>query len=209
MKNIEDSFGFYGILTNPVKGYDYLTNILVDYEVAMIQLRMKVGTEYERLKVADSMRKIAEGSNSLLIINDYPQIALDCDADGVHVGQGDMSVEEVRALVGEEMIVGLSTHNPNETTLSRDEAVNYVGVGPVYATPTKNIPDPTLGLETMAEMISIANRPAVTLGGIDFERLPKVLEAGARNFSMVRPLCISENPEVELKMILDIQKRYI
>jgi len=115
----------------------------------------------------------------------------------------------VRKLVGDDMIVGISTHNPKETELSRDLSVNYVGVGPVYATPTKNIPDPVLGLDTMKEMVDIAHVPAVTLGGIDFERLQLVLAKGARNFAMVRPICDSENPIFELKKILAIQKRYL
>ncbi len=209
MKKIEDNFGFYGILTNPVRGYDYVTKLLVDNEIRIIQLRMKDGTDFDKLKVAELMRKITEGSNTLFIMNDHPQIAVDSNADGVHVGQSDMPVDEVRKLVGDEMIVGISTHNPTETERSRDLAVNYVGVGPVYATPTKNIPDPVLGLDTMKEMIDIAAVPAVTLGGIDFERLQLVLAKGARNFAMVRPICDSENPIFELKKILSIQKRYM
>ncbi len=209
MKKIDDNFGLYGILTNPVRGYDYLTKLLVDYEIRFIQLRMKNGTDYDKLKVAEVMKKITEGSNSYFIMNDSAQIALDSEADGVHVGQGDMSVSEVRKLVGEDMIVGLSTHNPTETKNSLSESVNYVGVGPVYTTPTKDIPDPVLGLDTMKEMIDISSVPAVTLGGIDFDRLPLVLEGGSRNFSMVRPLCISETPEIELKKILAIQNRYL
>ncbi len=209
MIEINDNFGLYGILTNPQRGYEYLTKLLVDYEIRFIQLRMKSGSDYEKLKTADIMRKITEGSNSLFIVNDSPRIALDSEADGIHVGQGDMAVDDVRKIVGDEMIVGLSTHNRDETSASLDLKVNYVGVGPVYATSTKDIPDPVLGLQTMKEMIDISTVPAVTLGGIDFDRLPLVLEAGARNFSMVSPLCASEDPAVELKKILDIQKRYI
>lgn len=209
MITVPDNFGLYGILTNPVRGYDYLTKLLVDNEIRFIQLRMKSGTDFEKLKVAEAMRKITEGTNSWFIMNDSVQIALDSNADGIHVGQGDMPVADVRKLVGDEMIVGLSTHNPTETKKSNDVAVNYVGVGPVYATPTKDIPDPVLGLETMKEMVDLAKVPAVTLGGIDFERLELILEAGARNYSMVRPLCVSETPELELKRILEIQKRFM
>ncbi len=121
MKIIDDNFGLYGILTNPVRGYDYLTKLLVDNEIRFIQLRMKNGSEYEKLKVAESMKKITEGSNTYLIINDSAQIALDSDADGVHVGQGDMSVSEVRKMVGEEMIIGLSTHNPTVQAIKHRE----------------------------------------------------------------------------------------
>ena len=209
MITIDDNFGFYGILTAPLKGYEYLTKLLVDSEVKFIQLREKNKSEYEILKIAELMRKITEGSNSSLIINDYPQVAIDCEADGIHVGQNDMTVAEVRRLVGNDMIVGLSTHNPTETENSNNEKVHYVGVGPVFPTPTKKIPDPVLGIETMAEMVNIANVPAVTLGGIGIDDIETILKGGARNFSMVRPLCSTENPQESLKKILDIYKSFI
>ena len=135
-------------------------------------------------------------------MNDDPTIAVEAEADGVHVGQGDMPPTEVRARVPELRIVGLSTHNLGQVEASRTEPINYIGVGPVYATPTKDIPDPTLGLDTMARMIAAAAHPAVAIGGIDAERLPAVLKAGARNFAVVRAVCGSSDPYAAITALM-------
>lgn len=203
-----DNFGLYGIMTNPERGYEYLAEVLVEYEVAVLQLRDKKMSSFELLKMAEKVRKITEGSNTLFIMNDHVDIALDSAADGVHVGQDDLPPEEVRSRVGENMIVGLSTHNPTQTKEALSTHVDYVGVGPVYTTPTKDIPDPVLGLDTMKEMVDIATVPAVCLGGISLERLPEVLNAGARNFSLVRPLCATATPQKVLQEIRDIYKEF-
>lgn len=209
MITIDDNFGFYSVLTRPLKGYDYLTKLLVDYEIPFIQLRHKSDDQFEVLKIAEAMRKITEKSNSRLIINDSVQITLDSDADGVHLGQDDMGILEARELVGDDIIIGLSTHNPDETKESVTLPVNYIGVGPVYKTPTKDIPDPVLGLETMKEMVSITNVPAICIGGISIDKIETVLRNGGRNFSLVRPLCSTEDPEKELQKIIAIQSPFI
>ena len=101
-------------------------------------------------------------------------------------------------------IVGLSTHNPGQVRASRGQPIDYIGVGPVYATPTKDIPDPTLGLKTMGEMIAAAAHPAVAIGGIDVERLPDVLSGGARNFAVVRAVCQSPDPYSAIRRLQQI-----
>lgn len=209
MIKIDDNFGFYAVLTAPKRGYDYLTNLLVEYEVPFVQLREKNAKAFDILKIAEMMRKITEKSSTKLIINDDVQIALDASADGVHLGQDDMDVSQARALVGDDMLIGLSTHNPDETKASTGLPINYIGVGPVYATPTKVIPDPVLGLETMAEMVSIATVPAVCIGGISLDRIGTVLQNGGRNFSLVRPLCDTDNPEKELQKIIAVQNEFM
>lgn len=209
MNRIDDAFGFYAILTDPQRGYDYLTNLLVEYEIPFVQLREKHLPDFEILKIAELMRKITEKSNTKLIINDSVQIMLDSDADGVHLGQGDMPIAEARDICGDERIIGWSTHNPDETKASTELPIDYIGIGPVYKTPTKDIPDPVLGLETMKEMVSIATVPAVCIGGISVDRIETVLGGGARNFSLVRPLCATDNPEKALKEILEIQAPFI
>jgi thiamine-phosphate pyrophosphorylase len=140
------------------------------------------------------MRRITAGTETLFIVNDDPDIACESEADGVHVGQDDMDPEEIRRRFPDLKIVGLSTHSPAQACASNAKPVDYIGVGPVYSTPTKDIPDPVLGLDTMAEMIRIAHRPAVAIGGIDAARLGNVLAAGARNFAVVRAICKSPDP---------------
>jgi thiamine-phosphate pyrophosphorylase len=155
---------------------------------------------------AKEMRRITRGTKTLFIVNDDPSIAAEAEADGVHVGQDDLSPAETRRRYPELKIVGLSTHSPAQATASLSQPIDYIGVGPVYATPTKDIPDPTLGLDAMSEMIRIPSRPAVAIGGIDDERLPDVIAAGARNFAVVRAVCKSRDPYGAIRRLQEIMQ---
>lgn len=187
-------FGLYLVMTDPAVGYAKCAEAAARAGVKMVQLRMKHARREDVLREAREVRLALQGSQTCFIINDDPSIAAEAGADGVHVGQDDMPPAEVRARFPELRIVGLSTHNPAQTAASRSEPIDYIGVGPVYATPTKDIPDPTLGLETMAGMVSAAAHPAVAIGGIDAERLKAVVAAGARNYAVVRAVCRSADP---------------
>ena len=143
-------FGLYLVVTDPVAGYAKCAEAAVRAGVRFVQLRMKHASRDEVLREAREMRRITAGTDTLFIVNDDPSIAAESGADGVHVGQGDMPPAEVRARYPDLRIVGLSTHNPDQVRASNSQPVDYIGVGPVYATPTKEIPDPTLGLDTMA-----------------------------------------------------------
>jgi thiamine-phosphate pyrophosphorylase len=205
---IPDTFGLYVILTNPVRGYEYCADVCVEFAVPFVQLRIKETSEYQVLRIAEKLRYITHHSATRLIINDYPDVARDCSADGVHVGQDDMPFEEVKEIVGPEMLIGLSTHNPEQTEEACKKRPDYIGIGPVYATPTKKIPDPVLGIDGMKEMLAKATVPAVCIGGITLERLPEVLKAGARNFCMVRPVCESREPGKVIKKIIETYLLY-
>jgi thiamine-phosphate pyrophosphorylase len=201
-------FGFYLVMTNPVVGYARCAEAAVKAGVRIIQLRMKHAERADILREAHEVRRVTRGTETLFIVNDDPAIAAEVEADGVHVGQDDMPVAEVRQKFPSLKIVGLSTHNPAQARAAAGtEALHtggprscaaaipdYIGVGPVYATPTKDIPDPTLGLATMGEMIASVPFPAVAIGGIDAVRLPDVIAAGARNFAVVRAVCQSTDP---------------
>jgi thiamine-phosphate pyrophosphorylase len=208
-RRVPDSFGFYAILTDPVRGYEYLTRLLVDHRVAFIQLRMKGKDPREVYATAELMRRLTAGSASRFIVNDYPHIAAAVGADGVHVGRSDMPYEQVRPILGEEAIVGLSTHSPDQTADACRNKPDYIGIGPVWATTTKDIPDPPLGLEGMKRMLSLATVPAVVLGSITAETLVPVLQAGARNFSLVRPLNRVSEPEKVLVEILRVYDEWM
>ncbi len=189
-----DGFGLYLVMTNPVVGYARCAEAAVRAGVKIVQLRMKHVPRADIVRVAHDVRSVTAGTDTLFIVNDDPSIAEEVGADGVHVGQGDMSPAEVRSRHPGLGIVGLSTHNPAQVAVSRTEPVDYIGVGPVYATPTKDIPDPTLGLDVMSAMIAAAAHPAVAIGGIDAAHLPDVIAAGARNFAVVRAVCGSADP---------------
>ena len=192
-------FGFYLVITNPVVGYAKCAEAAVRAGVKIIQLRMKHAAREEILREAREMRRVTAGTETLFIVNDDPSIAAEAEADGVHVGQDDLPPADVRARFPGLRIVGLSTHNPAQVAASRAQPIDYIGVGPVYATPTKDIPDPTLGLETMRAMIAAAAHPAVAIGGIDATRLADVLAAGARNWAVVRAVCQSPDPYAAIR----------
>ena len=173
-------FGFYLVMTNPKVGYAACAQAAVDGGVRIIQLRMKDAPRDEIVSVGRIVRDITRGTETLFIVNDDPSIAAEVGADGVHVGQGDMPVPEVRRLYPSLRIVGLSTHSPEQALASLDVKPDYIGVGPVWATPTKKIPDPVLGIETAMRMVRSVPYPAVAIGGIDASRLPGLLQAGAR-----------------------------
>lgn len=199
---IPPSFGFYSILTNPVRGYEYCTKLLVQCGIAFVQLRMKDAPRKDVLEIARMMRAITRGTETRLIINDDPQIARESGADGVHLGQDDIPFGEARKIVGENAIIGLSTHSLQQMRDACALRPAYVGVGPVFATPTKKNPDPVIGLDGMRQMIAQATVPAVAIGGITLENLAAVLQAGAINFCMVREVAQSQDPEKVLKEVV-------
>lgn len=197
-------FGFYLVITNPVVGYAKCAEAAVRAGVKIVQLRMKHASREDVLREGRELRRVTAGTGTLFIVNDDPSIASEVGADGVHVGQGDMAPAEVRSRYPELKVVGLSTHNMDQVRASIAQPIDYIGVGPVYATPTKDIPDPTLGLDTMSRMIAAAAHPAVAIGGIDASRLPDVIAAGARNYAVVRAVCQSEDPySAILKLVVD------
>jgi len=185
--NINNQFGFYAVLTDPLVGYEEMTRILVDHRIAFVQLRMKDATQDTIKRIAEKMRSITLGSSTGFIINDCPEIADEICADGVHIGQDDYPIEDVRAMIKPGMIVGLSTHSPSQTIDACLRNPDYIGVGPVYTTPTKK---------------------AVAIGGIDFSNLRDVLSAGAKNFCMVRQLTKSEKPSQVLSEMKKIYNEY-
>ncbi len=160
--------------------------------VDVVQLRDKRLSGEELVGAARVARELCARAGALLIVNDDPAVALAVGADGVHVGQDDMPVARVRELVGPEVVVGLSTHTPAEVT--RADAVDYIGVGPVYATPTKP-GRPATGLELVRHAAAHATRPWFAIGGIDATNAAAVLAAGARRVAVVRAIADAADPE--------------
>ncbi|MFO8074080.1 MAG: thiamine phosphate synthase [Polyangia bacterium] len=184
--------GLYGILTDPLVGYPRLAEIMVERGVRVIQLRIKNAPAAEVLREARRLREIVP-ADRVFVVNDDARIARDCGADGVHLGQQDAPLSEARKLLGDEAVIGLSTHTPEQTRSACALEPSYVGVGPVFPTPTKENPDPAIGLDGMHEMISVADVPAVVLGGIDHSNVDEVLAAGARNIAAVR--CVNRTAD--------------
>ncbi|MDD3051468.1 MAG: thiamine phosphate synthase, partial [Candidatus Cloacimonetes bacterium] len=143
-----------------------------------------------------------------LIINDRIDIAMAVDADGVHLGQDDISPEIARQLLGKNKIIGYSTHNIKQLEIANALDLDYVGIGPVFKTPTKKIPDPELTLELMRKMISYSHHPYFVIGGIDQNNLQDVVQNGAENFCVVRAVNLSPKPEAVIAELQNIHKKY-
>jgi thiamine-phosphate pyrophosphorylase len=161
--------------------------------VDIVQLRDKHAGDAELARTARAAGELCRRLGALLIVNDRPQVAVQAQADGVHVGQHDTPVAEVRALVGPDALVGLSTHAPAEIDAVDAALVDYIGVGPVHATPTKP-GRPAVGLALVAYAADHASVPYFAIGGIDSGNVAAVLAAGARRIAVVRAIAAAEDP---------------
>ena len=161
--------------------------------VEIFQLREKELPDDELAAVANASRALCERLGTLFIVNDRPSVAVEVGADGVHVGQQDMAVETVREIVGEKMLVGLSTHTPEEIDAVDPALVDYIGVGPVHATPTKE-GRPAVGTELVRYAAVHSPVPFFAIGGIDARNIGEVLEAGADRVCVLRAVAAAEDP---------------
>jgi thiamine-phosphate pyrophosphorylase len=161
--------------------------------VDVFQLREKELSEDHLLPLACEAVEICRRHGALSIVNDWPQVALSAQADGIHVGQDDMAPAQVREIVGPQMLIGLSTHAPSEIDAAGEQPVDYIGVGPVHATPTK-LGRPAVGVELVRYATANLSLPFFAIGGIDPENLGDVLTAGARRVCVLRAIADAEDP---------------
>ncbi|MFB3777742.1 MAG: thiamine phosphate synthase [Bryobacteraceae bacterium] len=206
---MSEIFGLYLVLTDPVTSYEACAAAAVETGVRYVQLRMKKKPRQEVLEVARRLRSVTAGSGTLFIVNDSVEIAAETDADGVHLGQDDMSLSEARRLwPSPGKVFGFSTHNEEQELRARGLAPDYIGVGPVFPTPTKEKPDPTLGLERMGRIVRGSPLTTVPIGGIDKDNLPQVLAQGAMNFCVLRAVNLSSDPKAAILALQEIWRRY-
>lgn len=202
-----DNFGLYVILTRPAIGHVAAAEIAVTCGVRMLQLREKDLPDGELLRIAREVRDVTRGTETRFIVNDRPDIAVLCDADGVHVGQGDLPVAEVRRIVGNGKIVGLSTHSIVQATEAQSvPGVDYIGFGPVYPTTTKAVPDPVVGPALLTEVVAFSRLPVVAIGGIFPENIATVIAAGAKNLCLVRWFMEPPDPAEVERRIVSVQR---
>jgi thiamine-phosphate pyrophosphorylase len=164
--------------------------------VDIVQLREKSLTDRELLRRAGVAREAAHAAGALFVLNDRPDLALACAADGVHVGQDDVPPAVARAILGPDALIGLSTHAPAELGTARREPVDYVSVGPVVATPTKP-GRPGTGLDYVRTAVIVLGEeglPFFVTGGASPDSLPELMAAGASRFVVVRALTESPDP---------------
>ena len=161
----------------------------------VVQLREKHLSPREFYAEAEEALRIARVCGVKLIINDRADMALALGADGVHVGQDDMPPEAARALLGEGAVVGFSTHGVEQAIAAARLPVDYIAVGPIFATASKENPDPAVGLEGLRRVREAVGRfPLVAIGGVTRENSPSVLAAGADSVAVISALLSPEDP---------------
>lgn len=170
-----------------------------------IQWRDKNSSDREFLEAALRLRILTRRHSIFFVVNDRVAVALLAKADGVHVGHEDLSVAEVRSLAGSSLCIGRSTHSLSEALEAQEQGADYIGVGPIFPTPTK--PDyPAVGLQLIREVKPRLKIPWVAIGGIDLENLPLVLSAGATRVAVVRAVAGASDPEAAARSLKDALK---
>jgi len=167
---------------------------LIEGGAKFIQLRDKYASPNDFYESAKEALEIARKGNVKIIINDRVDIALVLKADGVHLGQDDLPPEHARRILGEKAVIGFSTHNLEQVIEALKLPINYLAIGPVFNTQTKENPDPVIGLEGIRRASDIAGDfPLVAIGGITSENFQAVLDAGADSVAVISDLL--SNPD--------------
>jgi thiamine-phosphate pyrophosphorylase len=164
----------------------YLVRVVCELEGAGVTLLQYRNKQNEDHILHDAkVMKIGATSALKLIMNDHPELAMSAGFDGVHVGQMDVSPAEARAIVGPEGIVGISTHNRAQLEAADTMPVDYIAIGPVFATASKLNPDPVVALEGVRQARALTSKPLVAIGGITMENARSVLDAGANSVAVI------------------------
>jgi len=171
-----------------------LTQQVLDAGVTVLQLRAPQWKKRDWLRLSQQILPMSREANVPFLINDHLDIALACDADGVHLGQGDLPLAIARQLLGPEKILGLSishaAHLHNDDCLLAD----YFGVGPVFPTGTKQDADPAIGLDSLRDWMTKIDKPVVAIGGIDTRNTGDIFQAGADGIAVVSAICAAREP---------------
>lgn len=179
--------GIYGITgDNFAKGKTNLECVkaMIKGGIKIIQYRAKDKTTKEKIKEAREIREFCKKNNVIFIVNDNIDIAILVDADGVHIGQDDMSVDDARVLLGEEKIIGLSTHCKEQALEAyKNRNVDYIGVGPIFPTTTKDTKP--VGIEYLEFVVNNLDIPFVAIGGIKAHNIDDIISKGAQRICLV------------------------
>jgi thiamine-phosphate pyrophosphorylase len=196
----------YIILDSPFasKPLEPLLEIFSKAGVGWVQLREKKASSRAFFETAQSLVSLCRQYRLTSIINDRVDIALLTDADGVHVGQNDLPVEEARRLLGRNKVVGVSTHNLKQALEAQRSTADYVAIGPVYPTTSKQNPDPIVPREELRAIRSQVTKPLVAIGGITVENAAALYELGINSLAVIRDILLSDNLKSRIQQYLDL-----
>ncbi|MBE1160746.1 thiamine phosphate synthase [Dyella acidiphila] len=162
----------------------------------MVQLRHKLASTDERIALGRALMESLRDTPAVVIMNDDVTAAIESGVDGLHIGQGDISPSLARARIGAEMILGLSVNTEGAARLVDPAVIDYVGVGPVFATPTKPDHEKPLGFDGLAKVIAASPVPAVAIGGLKHEHVQRVFAADADGMAVVSAICGTPDPRL-------------
>lgn len=175
--------------------------------VSCVQLREKNLDTREFVAMAKRLRTLLAPLYIPLIINDRIDVALACEADGVHLGQSDMHIGDARQLVGEKMVIGISAESVEDAVCAEKEGADYIGISPVFSTQTKKDIARPLGLDGVRKIRSLVNIPLVGIGGINHENCRAVIDHGADGIAVVSAIVAAENPAQAAQQMADQLKK--
>lgn len=189
------------LVTSPCENLLEAVEAALKGGLTLVQYRNKAEHDIVRLEEAKKIQKLCRSYGALFIVNDRIDLALAINADGVHLGQQDVPIAVARQLLGPQRLIGLSTTNPEEMQKALAQDVNYIGVGPVYQTPTKQ-DKPAAGLEYVKHAAKNCSIPWFAIGGIDTNNINDVIDAGASRIAVVRSLMQAEQPTLVTQYFL-------
>jgi len=208
MKKLRKNIGLYfiidGMYTNEFEKY---TQIAIRNEVSIIQYRDKDADLQSMIGNAKKMQRLTAKSPTCFIVNDIPDVALDANADGIHVGQSDENYLKVRKRMPDK-IIGVSAMTLEESIDAENLGADYLGVGPIFATQTKLDTPPPIGLENLKEIINKTTIPIVAIGGINTQNLKEILDTGVHGVAIISAILTAPDPENEIRKIQEIIKKY-
>lgn len=173
---------------------------------SFVQIREKDMSPEQLTRLSQKVLRLTKKAGVPLVINDDVEVALAVDADGVHVGQSDMSAREVRQLIGEHRILGVSAYTVAQAKKAEADGADYIGIGPVFLTKTKRDADAPMGLETLEEITNSVSIPTVAIGGITPINATSVMQAGVDGLAVISAIIGQGDPEAASRCLLRMVK---
>jgi thiamine-phosphate pyrophosphorylase len=188
-----------GLIRGPVQE---IAGQLIGVGVRMLQYRAKNASAREMLETATSLAEIARTRGADFFVNDRPDVAYLAGANGVHVGQDDLSVEQARAVMGQGRWVGVSTHNLQQFEEAAASSADYIAIGPIFETATKMNPDPVVGTELIRRVRPLTTKSIVAIGGIRLNKAADMIEAGADSVAVISDILGATDPAEQARQVI-------
>lgn len=201
MKNFNFNNKLYVITESSItkgRSNEFVVKEAIKGGAEIIQLREKEWSKEKIKEEAIKLLKICREKNVLFILNDYVDIALEIGTDGVHLGQEDMSIKEARIICGDKLLIGLSTHSLEQAFKADNEDVDYITLGPIFKTRSKNY---TVGTEIIKEVIGKVKKPVIAIGGININNIDEVLKQGIKSVAVISAIVTKDNMEDEARKL--------